>query len=442
MKKQLLFHKSIYIVVGFLFLCVNLIPGSDILISNSENNGLELISFSESYLSDIFMRVNETKLYHYIETIQGFGPHPTGTEVLDEVGDYIFSTFQSFGIHTVYDPWDIDGITGKNIVATLPGEIQSQFIVTAHYDTIDVSPGADDDGSGIASILMMAEILQSFHFHQTIKFIIFSGEEIVLLGSTSYAENAYEKNENIIGVLSLDKIGYAITDDDGNKVRHHANPRSKWMIDISQDIINKYQSEIDLEVVGLSFDPSSDHRAFVNLGFSGSNLVEEALNPMYHTSEDIIEYINVSYLSKVTKLALALTTRIANIHPSSAEYDLEIRITGSYLSKPSCLSVDIQNNHYPPDTVNASISIQMRHLFRDIYVHTIKEFYTEPCSWNFTKEINESWTFDIGPRVFTQGFFKIDVIVTGRDDDYRLYAEQHAIGVIYSYYKFLIFHIT
>jgi len=414
------------------------IHASDQFLYNNKETKSDIITFSETYLEDLMRQVNETRLHHHIKTIQGFGPHPTGSTSLDDVGEYIYSSFQSFNNQTVYDTWEVDGITGKNIVATIPGETQSQFILTAHYDTIDVSPGADDDGSGIASILMIAELLNSFEFYQTIKFIIFSGEEIGLLGSTHYAQNAYDSNVDIIGVLSLDKIGYAVTHDDGNKVRHHANQQSQWMIEISKDIISKYHSLIGLEVIGRSFDPSSDHQAFVNHGFYGSNLVEEALNPMYHTSEDIIEYINFSYLSKITKLALGLTAKIASIQPKNVDYDFDIFITGSYLSDPSCLSVEIKNNHYPMDQVNASISIQLKHIFKDSYVQIIKEFYTEPCSWNFTKQINESWRFDIGPRVFSQGFFRIDVLVSGLYDDFRFFEEQHTIGIIYSYYQFLI----
>lgn len=437
MKNQKSWVKSISIFICFIVVIPS-IHASNHLLSKNQTTKSDIISFSEDYLEDLLIQVNETRLYHHIETIQEYGPHPTGSASLDDVGEYIYSSFQSFNIQTVYDHWEVDGITGKNIVATIPGETQSQFILTAHYDTIDVSPGADDDGSGIASILMIAELLKSFEFHQTIKFIIFSGEEIGLLGSTHYAQNAYESDIDIIGVLSLDKIGYAATSDDGNKVRHHANPQSKWMVEISKDIISNYQSFIGLEVIGHSFDPSSDHRAFVNLGFYGSNLVEEALNPMYHTSEDTIEYINFSYLSKITKLTLVLTTKIASIQLKNADYDFDVFITGSYLSDPSCLSVEIKNNHYPMDRVNVSISIQLKHIFKDSYVQIIKEFYTEPCSWNFNKEIKESWRFDIGPRIFSQGFFRIDVIVSGLYDDFRLYEEEHTIGIIYSYYKFLI----
>jgi hypothetical protein len=433
MKIQLVASSIIPIFICFLFLfhsCYS-IPAAHTLFFDNRTDGSNIIPFSKSYLPDLFTQVNETTLYQYINDIQGYGPHPTGSDALSEVGDYIYSLFQSFGIQTTYDPWEVDGVTGKNIIATIPGETQSRFIVTAHYDTIEVSPGADDDGSGIASILMIAEILKSFQFHNTITFTIFSGEEIGCLGSTSYAQNAVETDQDIIGVLSLDKIGYAKTTDDGNTVRRHADPQSRWMIDISQDIIKKYHSSIGLTVNGLSFDPSSDHRSFVNLGFSGSNLVEEALNPMYHTSEDTIDYINVTYLSKVTKLALALTTRTASLHPSSNDHDLEIQIKGSYLSNPSCLSVTVQNKQSSDDSVNVSITVQMRHLFRDQYVHIIKEFYTEPCFWNFTKMINDSWTFDLGPRVFTQGFFQIAVTVSGRGDDFSIYVEQHTIGIIY-----------
>jgi len=406
---------------------------------NHYNNSTYSLTHSNDMIPELFSRVNESRLYEYIERISAFGPHPTGSDTLDEVTTYIYDLFLSMNIPVSYDPWETDMLQGNNIVATLSGRTDNTLIVTAHADTVEVSPGADDDGSGISSLLMIAELLQPYTFNATIKFIIFTGEENGVLGSKAYAKRSFEDNEKIIGVLSLDKIGYAETNEEGSRIRHHANMQSAWMSYISRDISERYEQYIGLEVVRLPFDGSSDHRAFVEYGYSGSNLVEDALNPVYHTSEDTIEYINISYVSKVTRLALGTIFEIATINPSKRTDDIDIVMTGSYHSSPSRLTIKVVNNRFEVDSVNVTISIELKHIVRDSYVSSKKEFYMDPLSWNFSKEIIDVWEFKIGPRVCTQGLFIITVGVYGIKDDIGLFKEESLPGIIiYPNYMFLI----
>lgn len=397
--------------------------------------------FNENLLTEMFPAVNESKIYEYVKTIQDFGPHPTQSSTINEVGNYLYNEFMTMGIAVAYDPWEANGVSGKNIIATLQGESDGCIIVTAHYDTVEVSPGADDDGSGIASILMIAEIMSKYTFSATVKFIMFSGEEIGLLGSNDYARRVYENNDDILGVLSIDKVGYAKTTDDGKKIRHHADKESEWMVDISEELSKKYHEQIDLEIVRLPFDSSSDHKAFVDYGYSGSNLVEESLNPAYHTSEDTIEYINSSYLTKVTKLALGITTIIASLTPTLEEDDIKITIEGSYRSKPARLNINVENKKHLEDTANVTITIEMKHIFRDAYVLSVKDYYTDPCIWNFTKEIDKNWEFNLGGRVFTRGFFRLLVTIRGFNDDITFYKTENTVGIVFFPNKLLLIPI-
>lgn len=387
----------------------------------------------------LISQVNETKLHTYVDTIASFGPHPTESKTLEDVCAYIFDSFNSINIQVSYDPWEKDGFSGKNIIATIPGKTQHSVIVTAHADTVAVSPGADDDASGIAANLMIAELLQDFTCNATIKFIIFTGEENGCLGSTKYAEEAVENQDDIIGVLSLDKIGYAQSSEDGRLVRHHANKQSSWMIDISEQVAQQYHNQVGLEVVRLPFDASSDHRSFVACGFSGTNLVEESLNPVYHTSEDTIEYLNSSYLAKVTKLALGVIVKMAQINPTIDADDISISMAGTIQSSPSLLTITVENKRFLEETADVFISIEMKHVFRDSYVLAKKEYYTEPCLWNFTKEIDELWEFKLGPRMFTQGFFVLSVSVVGVDNDISLFKEKSTLGLLIYPNKMFLF---
>jgi len=54
-------------------------------------------------LPEMFMQVNESRLRSYVQIIQEFGPHPTGSSALDALGDYLFSEFTAMNISVKYD---------------------------------------------------------------------------------------------------------------------------------------------------------------------------------------------------------------------------------------------------------------------------------------------------------------------------------------------------
>ena len=375
--------------------------------------------------------VNTTRMEQWIQSIQGFGPHPTGSIALDDLGDFLFTELSTMNVSVQYHPWEFEEKSGKNIVATQPGsESDDIVIVCAHYDSIGISPGADDDGSGVASVLMMADILSEYLYNATIRYILFSGEEQGLMGSREYVKEVVENDDRIIGVLAVDKIGYAETAGDGGVVRHHADGVSEWMITVSQSIAELYYGCIGLEVVGYPFDGSSDHKAFVDQGYVGSNFVENYLNPQYHTSEDLLAYMNMTYLTKVCKLTLGVVVSLAELNPKLDNEDIAIKIKGPRLAEQCQFSVVVENHGYMQDTANLTINITMTHLFRQKYVSLLKDFYSNPAAWEFGKEIGERWEFKVSGRQFSRGLFRFDVRIQGFHDDVNLRISSHTFGVV------------
>lgn len=101
---------------------------------------------------------------------------------------------------------------GVNLVAILPGS-QPTWVVGAHYDTVSGSPGADDNGTGVAALLALAE-----GYAQTtapIELVFFDQEEQGLLGSLAYVERlrltgrSTGSEGSIRGAIILDMIGSA-----------------------------------------------------------------------------------------------------------------------------------------------------------------------------------------------------------------------------------------
>jgi len=100
-------------------------------------------------------------------------------------------------------------IIGEKLGAEAPGEI---FIVGAHYDTHKNSPGANDNGSGVAVMLELARAASEWRPRRTIRFVAFTNEESPFtrtrhMGSYVCARACRERGDRIVGMLCLETLG-------------------------------------------------------------------------------------------------------------------------------------------------------------------------------------------------------------------------------------------
>ena len=283
-------------------------------------------------IEEIIDAVDGSMLFSYVETIQNFGTHPTGSEACQKVAEYIYNEFSNMGLNTTYYEWSNGKYEGKNVVAVLKGETNSSVILTAHYDSYPGSPGADDDGSGIACLLMAAKILSKYEFYHTIKFVAFSGEEQGSLGSSSYVRYLYDRGEDIIANINVDTVGHATSKEAGSLIRTLTNEASIWLSDVAEEICNTYSDKISLQLYRHANFGGSDHQSFVNYGYEAIFFVEYEFNKNMHTPDDTIEHVNVSYLTKVCRLIVATTAKIADMHFSVRVRFAEPRLGSVYIN--------------------------------------------------------------------------------------------------------------
>ena len=210
-------------------------------------------------------------------------------------------------------------------MATLKGidpNSDAVFLVTAHYDTIGGSPGANDDGSGIAAMLTIANIMSQYQYNHTVRFVAFSGHEIGTFGSFAYAKKVYSENDNIIGVLNQDMIGNTL--EKINKLQIHKSDRTEWISKITQEMIEKYDNFIDLILEPIDCITGGDEISFLLYGYEAvffhqpHSWYTEFYN---HNPGDDLSTINFDFLENVTKLILATIVELAN-----KLIDLQIRI--------------------------------------------------------------------------------------------------------------------
>lgn len=277
---------------------------------------------------ELLEQLNESLLLGYLENITSFGPRLTGTEACDQAGQYLYDTFEDMGLAVRFHNYTDNTVSGSNIEATIQGSNSTNiFIICAHYDSVTTSPGADDDGTGVAAVLAAAYIMRNYEFHHTIRFVCFSGEEQGLIGSNHYAEDAYNNNDTIIAVLNADMIGFATSTFDGTTGKIYENAASEWIVEYTQNISQLYAEYINIELIPQGETWGSDHYYFWQYGYDAVFYHEYNFNDYYHSLDDTIEHLNMSYTTRFSRLILATLAEMS-LQPRPV---LEIKsITGGF----------------------------------------------------------------------------------------------------------------
>jgi hypothetical protein len=299
----------------FVLLVVPLLLASCVLtVARDLEPNMTSLSFDDATIIEMIDQINESLLFEYHHELMKFGPRYTGSLNCNLAAQYIYDSFQQMGLDVEFHDWRYDSFQSKDVVATLYGtDVNStaEYILCGHYDTVASSPGADDDGSGTAAVLAIANILSQYHFNHTIRFITFSAEEVGTYGSFTYARDASYRGDNIVAVLNMDMIGYASTTEGGRILRFFPPPRSRWIADYATTISEKYNEIIDMKIDTLPSYRGADNQAFVDYGFDGVWIAHQDGYPWGHSSNDTADHLNWSYYVKATKLMLAITAEIA-----------------------------------------------------------------------------------------------------------------------------------
>jgi Zn-dependent M28 family amino/carboxypeptidase len=134
---------------------------------------------------------------------------------LVEAAAYIRGAFGHSGYDVRRQQYEVAGQTCENIEAHIVGVEKPDeiLVVGAHYDSVQGSPGANDNATGVAALLALARSVARTRPLCTVRFVAFTNEEPPLfqgphMGSHVYAKQCRERCENIRLMLSLETIGY------------------------------------------------------------------------------------------------------------------------------------------------------------------------------------------------------------------------------------------
>ncbi|AQZ63626.1 Aminopeptidase Y (Arg, Lys, Leu preference) [[Actinomadura] parvosata subsp. kistnae] len=262
-------------------------------------------------------RIGPAALREHVAELAAFPTRHTFSPHLDAAARRLTGRLTDAGYEPARVPWTRSGHTADNVVCDKPAEDGAGrlLILCAHYDcrmatagdSVSRAPGADDNASGVAAVLEIARVLRDVPLRDTIRFVLFSGEEQGLWGSSAYAEDLAAAGTPVHRLINLDMIGFRPPDgsitverDLGNAVPGNDRP-SREFGDVMAQAAADYT---DLPVrLGPIF--ASDYMPFEARGHVTIGAYEGEGNPHYHDTSDDVDTLDYGYLADVTRLTLA-----------------------------------------------------------------------------------------------------------------------------------------
>jgi Zn-dependent M28 family amino/carboxypeptidase len=286
-------------------------------------------------------RTLEQELHSHVQTLAGqIGERNVFRhDKLVMAADYIGTTLAGAGHVVRRQSYEVAGKICENIETEVRGSRRPDdiIVVGAHYDSVQGSPGANDNASGTAAMLALARAFAKTHPARTLRFVASTNEEPPLfqtkhMGSRVYARRSRERGEKIVLMLSLETIGYyseepgsqhllfplnLIYPSTGNFIAFVSNVENGFLV---RQLVRSFRQQARFPSEGgalWGWIPGvgwSDHWAFWKEGFPAAMVTDTALfrYPAYHSNADRPEYVQYDRMARIVSGLQAVIAEMAD----------------------------------------------------------------------------------------------------------------------------------
>ena len=267
------------------------------------------------------------RLYQHVWTLsETIGErHVEQPGSLEKAARYIEREFSACGINP--SRYLIGKLPFRNVIAQITGATKPDeiIIVGAHYDTVWLSPGADDNASGVAAVLELACSLAQNRRDKTLRFVAFVNEEQPFsgtenMGSQAYVQALLAQKENVSAMISLEMLGYYsekphsqnyptplrwFYPDTGSFIAFVSNVPSSLLLFRT---IMYFRRHSDFHAEGLIMPERlipdirrSDHASFWDAGYPALMVTDTSFyrNNNYHTVGDVVRTLDYGKMADV-----------------------------------------------------------------------------------------------------------------------------------------------
>jgi len=254
---------------------------------------------ANSYVISALKSITPEAFYNRVKSITEFGPRTNSKAI-----DAFVKEFDNMGYEAVHD---------FNIEAWKTGikDPDKFVIVMGHMDTVSKTVGADDNASGAAGVLEIANALKDYQSDYSILFLLTEDEEIGLVGAEKYVKYLTKNGlkKDVLFVVNMDMIAYNKNKVVDLETEPEFEDLAKWMATLTRQYTN-LTPNIMLEAW------ASDHVPFIKAGMPTLLTIEHwaTHTPCWHKACDTMDTINAEYGAEILKLNLAAVIEKAKVN--------------------------------------------------------------------------------------------------------------------------------
>jgi Zn-dependent M28 family amino/carboxypeptidase len=280
----------------------------------------------------------DDELYAYVLGIEGRTNLDRGEFIKEQLHrmnvGYVTAPYKNITV-TRGKKTDTTVIVGTNIIVRM-GKGPKQIVVGAHYDAVPHSPGANDNGSGVAVALALIRHLQDMKWNYAVDFCFFDQKESKMMGSMYYVSQFVIPKRHL-AMINLDYEGsgeevYVGPVNRNNRflmrfVRDAALKTGFPLVEMSEYPASDYQSFDDyrLENISISIVPNGDGERlskYVRNGYKADSLDAPKVLGILHTVNDRSNLVSPASLKMSYEFTKTLLGLLNEARPAP---DLQIK---------------------------------------------------------------------------------------------------------------------
>ncbi len=187
-----------------------------------------------------------------------------------------------------------------NVIARKPGSRPERLVLCAHFDTKAHTPGAFDNGSGVAVLLALAELFARQLTTASLEFVAFNGEEVGGVGDTVY-HRQLDDPAHILAVINIDGVGQRLALNSITMLAHSAASQTRV-----GRIVERYPG-----VVWTDPWVESNHSGFIWRGIPAVALTALGGGAVSHGPADTLEWLSPDKLQETAALAAEIVEALS-----------------------------------------------------------------------------------------------------------------------------------
>jgi Peptidase family M28 len=294
-------------------------------LKRARQRGMRKSTIKNNFISSQVDLVSRNNISDKVNSLTTFHNRHSKSQNINVAAEWIMNELKQFDSNVTYHEYVHENHELKNVVYHKQGATDKTLLFCAHYDTIlnsgreDIAaraPGANDNASGVSSLLEISRIISKLDFESSLRFVFFSGEEQGLWGSTHYAQLIKEKNEHLSAVINMDmcaepgflasnRTTYVDIDDGSTGTISTNNEPSQILGEKMEEMAIDYVPDlcVDYDPIDASDYMPFEARGYVCIGAYDGSAVSE--NSHYHSETDLLSNLDIDLLTSVTKMVLA-----------------------------------------------------------------------------------------------------------------------------------------